>query len=57
LEILSLLGQRLTNKEISGNLYISPETVKRHASSIFKKLEVNGRREAVTKAISLNILS
>ena len=34
LEVLALLEQRLTNKEIAAQLFISPETVKRHASTI-----------------------
>jgi LuxR family maltose regulon positive regulatory protein len=57
LEVLALLAKRLSNKEIARELYISPMTVKRHALNIYGKLLVNGRREAVAKAIALGILS
>ncbi len=57
LEILSLLEQRLRNKEIAEKLFISPETVKRHTINIYGKLNVHNRREAVDKANALGILS
>ncbi len=56
LEVLALLAQRLSNKEIARALVISPLTVKRHATTIYSKLQVNGRREAVAKAIRLGLL-
>jgi LuxR family maltose regulon positive regulatory protein len=56
LEVLALLAQRLTAKEIAQTLVISPLTVKRHASNIYSKLQVNGRREAIAKAASLGLL-
>jgi len=55
-EILGLLGEQLSNKEISERLFISPVTVKRHAATIYQKLAVHGRREAVAKAQGLGIL-
>ena len=55
-EILTLLEQRLTDKEIAQALVISHLTVKRHTSTIYQKLQVNGRREAVAKAIRLGLL-
>ena len=55
-EILALLAQRLTDKEIAQALVISPLTVKRHASTIYHKLQVNKRREAVAEAIRLGLL-
>ncbi len=55
-DILILLAQRLTAKEIAQALVISPMTVKRHAANIYSKLQVNGRREAVAKATSLGLL-
>ena len=57
LEILSLLNQRLHNKEIAEKLFISPETVKRHTINIYGKLNVHNRREAVDKANALGMLS
>jgi LuxR family maltose regulon positive regulatory protein len=56
LEILKLLEQDLSNKEISQVLVISPLTVKRHASNIYAKLGVSGRMKAVAKARTLSLL-
>ena len=55
-EILALLAQRLTDKEIAQALVISPLTVKRHTSTIYHKLQVNRRRDAVAEAIRLGLL-
>ena len=55
-EILALLADRLTNKEIAERLSITPETVKRHTANIYQKLDVHGRREAVERARSLGVL-
>jgi LuxR family maltose regulon positive regulatory protein len=57
LDILDLLAQRLQNKEIASKLFISPETVKKHLSNIYGKLNVQGRRQAVEKVKALGILS
>jgi LuxR family maltose regulon positive regulatory protein len=56
MEVLSLLAQRLSNKEIARTLIISTETVKRHTSNIYQKLHVKSRRQAVDRAYTLNIL-
>jgi LuxR family maltose regulon positive regulatory protein len=56
LEILGMLANRLSNKEIASQLNISPATVKRHTENIYQKLNVPGRREAVIKATSLSLL-
>jgi len=42
-EIVALIGQGLTNKEIADRLFISAVTVRHHLSSIFDKLEVSDR--------------
>ncbi len=55
-EILTLLAQRLSNKEIAQALIISTQTVKRHTVNIYQKLQVSGRREAVANAIRLGLL-
>jgi LuxR family maltose regulon positive regulatory protein len=57
LQILKLLEERLTNKEIAVQLVITPGTVKGHTSHIYQKLDVKGRRQAVEKARALGILS
>ena len=55
-EVLELLGERLSNKEIATRLGLSPLTVKRHTISLYRKLEVQGRREAVARATVLRLL-
>ena len=57
LEVLSLLANRLSNKEIGSRLQIGPGTVATHAASLYRKLEVTSRREAVAKAEALGILT
>jgi ATP/maltotriose-dependent transcriptional regulator MalT len=57
LDVLVLLAQRLSNKEIADKLYISATTVKGHLQNIYGKLNVGKRREAVEKAKKIGILS
>jgi LuxR family maltose regulon positive regulatory protein len=57
LQVLELMQERLTNKEIARQLVIAPGTVKAHTIRIYQKLVVNDRRQAVEKAIALGILS
>jgi len=56
-EILQMMQEGLNNAEIAQKLVISLYTVKRHASNIYRKLEVNGRRQAVYKALQAGILT
>jgi LuxR family maltose regulon positive regulatory protein len=56
-EILMLLAQRLSNKEIAVQLMISSGTVTQHTHNIYQKLNVKGRRQAVGKATELGILT
>lgn len=56
LDVLALLSQRLQNKEIAEHLSISSVTVKSHLRSVYQKLQVPKRREAVLKATQLGIL-
>jgi LuxR family maltose regulon positive regulatory protein len=57
LEVLELMAQRFTNKEIATQLVISLGTVKQHSHNIYQKLNVKGRRQAVAKATELGFLS
>jgi LuxR family maltose regulon positive regulatory protein len=57
IEILNMLAERLSNKEIADRLFISVETVKSHARNIYSKLNVAGRRHAVGAAKKLGVLS
>jgi LuxR family maltose regulon positive regulatory protein len=56
LEVLHLLSQGRTNREIAGQLIVAPGTVKAHTASIYRKLEVANRTEAVARARQLGIL-
>jgi LuxR family maltose regulon positive regulatory protein len=55
-DVLTQLSRRLSNKEIAAELDISPLTVKKHAESIYRKLHVKGRREAISRAQALGLL-
>lgn len=47
LEILELIAQGMSNREIAGKLYVSENTVKTHASRVFEKLGAKRRTQAV----------
>jgi DNA-binding NarL/FixJ family response regulator len=51
-EVLTLLAEGMTNAEIGGALFISPITVRNHLSSIFAKLQVSNRQQAMVRARS-----
>ena len=57
LDVLFLLRQRFSNKEIASQLFISAETVRKHAASIYRKLGVRGRRQAVEAAIRQKLIT
>ena len=56
LEVLGLLAERLSDKEIAERLRISPLTVRRHSVNLYQKLHVNSRRQAVVRAQALGLL-
>ncbi|MBI9045956.1 MAG: hypothetical protein JEZ06_15800 [Anaerolineaceae bacterium] len=56
LEVLYLIAEGLTNKEIASRLFLSLNTVKVHSRNIYAKLDAHHRAEAVAKARVLNIL-
>jgi DNA-binding NarL/FixJ family response regulator len=49
-EILSLMADGYTNTAIASRLYLSPKTVRNYVSSIFTKLEVADRSQAIVRA-------
>jgi DNA-binding CsgD family transcriptional regulator len=51
-----MIAEGLGNKEIASRLKISEHTVKFHISSIFTKLDVSSRTEAVTLGVRLGII-
>src|SRR5688500_7486681 len=50
LEILGLIASGLSNKEIAEKIYVSENTVKTHAASVFEKLAAKRRTQAVQLA-------
>lgn len=56
LEVLSLLAQGLSNKEIASKIFLSSETIKKHVYNIYQKLDVHSRISAIAKAKELGIL-
>jgi two-component system response regulator DesR len=55
--VLTLIASGATNREIGAELYISPHTVKEHASTMFRKLGARNRAEAVQRAQRLGLLA
>lgn len=56
-QILALLAERLSAKEMAEHLVISDQTVKRHVANIYQKLGVHNRREALAVAAANGLLS
>ena len=50
-EVLTLIGEGLSNQEIGGQLFLSQATVKTHINRIFAKTGVRDRAQAVRYAI------
>ena len=50
LEVLRLISQGLNNQEIAQKLVLSPKTVRNHITSIFSKLQVADRAQAIVRA-------
>jgi LuxR family maltose regulon positive regulatory protein len=56
LKVLQLIAQGLSNREISERLFLALDTVKGHNRSIYGKLQVQRRTEAVARARELGLL-
>ena len=56
LEVLHLISQGLSNREISERLFLALDTVKGHNQRIFSKLQVQRRTEAVSRARELGLV-
>ena len=55
-EVLELLADGYSNKEIAERLFVSPNTVKTHLAHLYDKLQVSRRTQAIRKAQTLQIL-
>jgi NarL family two-component system response regulator LiaR len=55
-EVLQLLAQGMTNKEIASELVITERTVKFHVSSILRKMDKGNRTEAARTAVELGLV-
>ena len=55
-DVLALLRDRFSDREIADRLGLSTATVKRHTANIYGKLGVNKRWDAVVKAEALGVL-
>ena len=56
-EVLALVAKGASNQEIADQLYVRDVTVKTHLNSIFKKLKVTNRTQAVLLAMQMNLIS
>jgi LuxR family maltose regulon positive regulatory protein len=56
LEVLQLIAEGFTNREIASRLYLSLNTVKGHSRNIYGKLSVHSRTQAVAQARALGLL-
>jgi DNA-binding CsgD family transcriptional regulator len=56
-EVLRLLAAGLSNKQIAGQLYLSPATVERHLATVYSKIGVSGRVGAARYAMAHGLAS
>lgn len=57
LEVLKMLTQGASNKEIAEKLFVKEVTVKTHMNNIFKKLKVTSRTQATLLAMQMDLIS
>ncbi|MGW3955625.1 helix-turn-helix domain-containing protein, partial [Streptomyces sp. NPDC004752] len=55
-DVLRRLAQLMSTEEIAADLYVSVNTVKTHLKSVYRKLAVNRRADAVRRARELRLL-
>lgn len=55
-EVLRLLSEGISNKEIASRMVVAPSTIKQHLKSIYSKLDVHNRTQAVARGRELDLL-
>lgn len=55
-QVLEMIAEGHSNKEIAELIFVSPETVKTYISRLYRKLEVSSRMEAIVKAYGLGMI-
>ncbi len=56
LEVLRLLAEGLSNREIAARLVVAETTVKKHVNHVFDKLDVTSRTQAILRARQLGLI-
>jgi DNA-binding NarL/FixJ family response regulator len=56
LEVLRLIAVGATNRQIAGRLHLSPDTVKQHTSTLYRKLRARNRAAAVNRAQQMGLV-
>jgi LuxR family maltose regulon positive regulatory protein len=56
LEVLQLIAEGLTNREIASRLFLALNTVKAHTRNIYGKLDVHSRTQAIARTQALGLL-
>ena len=56
-EVVGLIATGATNREIADRLFLSPHTIKEYTSSVYRKLGVRNRAEAVKRAQRIGLIS
>jgi DNA-binding NarL/FixJ family response regulator len=55
-QVLTLIGQGLTNQAIAEHLFVSEATVKTHINNLFAKADIRDRAEAVRRALAYGFI-
>lgn len=56
-DVLQLMAQGSTNRQIAAQLDLSPDTVKHHASSVYRKLDAGNRAGALHAAQQIGLVA
>jgi LuxR family maltose regulon positive regulatory protein len=56
MDVLRLLAQGYSNRQIAGKLYLAEGTVKFHVHNLLEKLQVHSRTQAIARATDLGLI-